>query len=222
MGGSISNFSFGGHVKLYRVLFVVAITISSILFFSCASSSGTSSIKDKSFNPDGASIALFPPQYSFGNEGQSLEAGSELMIGEMVYTILEQRTSSIWMSPDETVTFIQDAELIDVYVKLIEGYQKSGIISKTRLKKLTDAVGTPYIAVCEVSHRVSGVTGMSGYRSTSITLQVLSSANGKVVLELLGNAQCGSGGYDVGAGELMKMSIDKAVDHYPGAKPSSN
>lgn len=205
----------------FTFLFIVTITISSILFFSCATGSGSASVKDKSFNPDVASIALFPPQQSFGTEGQSLEIGSEQLMGEIVYASLVQRTSSNWMSPDETVTRIQDAELLDDYIKLLEGYQKTGILSKTRLQKLTAVVGTPYIALCEVSHRVTGITGMQGYRYTSITLQVLSSEDGKVVLELLGNAQCGSGGYDVGAGELMKKSIDEAINHYPGAKPSS-
>jgi len=34
----------------------------------------------------------------------------------------------------------------------------------------------------------------------------------------LGEAECGSGSYDIGASKLMEKAINKAIDFYPGAK----
>ena len=205
-----------------KQFFFVAFILFALIFVSgCATGSGTVTILDPNFNPVNSKISLLPPRFRFESSG-SIEVGSEQNIGRMIYNSLYQRTSTDWLSPDESVSLIQDANVLDAYESLLDGYQKTGIPSKAKLTTLSKALNCPYLALCQIDHRVTGVIGMSGYRHASITIQVLSAKNGKVVLELIGNAECGSGSYDIGATSLMKKAIDEVTSCFPGAKPSGN
>lgn len=205
--------------KCFILLSLVIFT--SILLISCATGSGTATVLDKSFQPVNTKISLLPPRFKFDATG-SIDVGSEQSIGRMVYNSLVQRTPSDWLSPEESVSLIQDANVLSEYESLLDGYQKTGIPSKSKLMILSETVKCPYIALCQIDYKVTGITGMSNYRIAGLTIQVLSAADGKVVLELVGNAQCGSGGYDIGAVPIMQKAIDEAISYFPGAKPTAN
>jgi hypothetical protein len=202
--------------NVYLLLSLVLFT--SFLLISCATGSGTATVLDKSFNPENSKISLLPPRFKFDATG-TIDIGSEQSIGRMVYNTLVQRTSSDWLSPEESVSLIQDANVLDEYEALLDGYQKTGIPSKSKLMILSETVKCPYIALCQIEYKITGITGMSNYRIAGLTIQVLSANDGKVVLELVGSAQCGSGGYDIGAVEIMQKAIDEAISYFPGAKP---
>lgn len=195
------------------------VLFSSLLIMSCATGSGTATVMDKSFQAANSKISLLPPRFKFDASG-SIDIGSEQSIGRMVYNSLIQRTPSEWLSPEESVSLIQDANVLNEYESLLDGYQKTGIPSKSKLMKLSETVKCPYIALCQIDYKVTGILGMSNYRIAGLTIQVLSANDGKVVLEIVGNAQCGSGAYDIGAVEIMQKAIDEAISYFPGAKPT--
>ena len=202
-------------------IFIALLFLVTILESGCATSSGTATILDKSFNPDNSKISLLPPRFKFGSTG-AIEVGSEQSIGRLIYNSLNDRTSSKWLSPEESVSLIQDANVLDEYESLLDGYLKTGIPSKTKLMKLSKSLNCPYIALCQIDHKVTGTIGMGNYRLASITIQVLSANDGKVVLEISGSGQCGSGGYDIGAAQLIQKVTDEAISYYPGAKQPKN
>ena len=201
--------------------FVVIIILASILVSSCATTSGTATVLDKSFNPVNSKISLLPPRFKFESSG-AIDIGTEQSVGRMVYNSLVQRTTAEWLSPEESVSLIQDADILNDYESFLDGYLKTGIPSKTKLIKLSETVDCPYITLCQIDYNVTGIEGISNYRLASLTIQVISTNEGKVVLELVGNAQCGSGGYDIGAAPLMQNAIDEAISYFPDAKPTSN
>lgn len=205
-------------MKNFFILFSVVLS-TSILVMSCATGSGTATVLDKNFQPLDAKISLLPPRFKFNASG-SIDIGSEQSIGRMVYNSLLQRTSSKWLSPEESVSLIQDANVLNDYETLLDGYQKTGIPSKSKLMILSGTLKCPYIALCQIDYKVTGILGHSNYRIAGLTIQVLSANDGKVVLELVGNAECGSGAYDIGATEVMQKAIDEAISYYPGAKPT--
>lgn len=195
------------------------VLFSSLLIMSCATGSGTATVIDKSFQAANSKISLLPPRFKFESSGY-IDIGSEQSIGRMVYNSLVQRTPSEWLSPEESVSLIQDANVLDEYEALLDGYLKTGIPSKSKLMKLSETVKCPYIALCQIDHKVTGIKGESNYRIAGLTIQVISANDGKVVLEIVGNAQCGSGVYDIGADKLIQKAIDEAISYYPGAKPT--
>ena len=201
--------------------FLVIILFASILVSSCATTSGTVTVLDKSFNPVNSKISLLPPRFKFESSG-AIDIGTERSVGRMVYISLVQRTKAEWLSPEESVSLIQDANVLSEYESFLDGYLKTGIPSKKNLIKLSETVDCPYITLCQIDYRVTGIEGISNYRLASLTIQVISANEGKVVLELVGNAQCGSGAYDIGATVLMQKAIDEAIAYFPGAKPTSN
>lgn len=205
--------------KLYILPLIILLV--SILLVSCATGGGTLTTFDKSFRSENAKISLLPPRFDFDATG-SIESGSEQKIGQMIYNTLVKRTSSEWVSPDKSVSLIQEANVLNEYESFLDGYKKTGIPSKSRLEVLSETVKTPYIALSQIEHKVTGNIGMSNYRITNVTILVLSATKGKVVLEVVGNAQCGSGTYDIGAVALMQKSIDEAISKFPGAKPASD
>ncbi|KQC03887.1 MAG: hypothetical protein APR54_09085 [Candidatus Cloacimonas sp. SDB] len=200
--------------KLFFLFFSMILIL---IINSCATGGGTLTILDTSFNPE-SKISLLPPRFNFESTG-NIGIGSEVTVGRMIYDLLVERTPADWLSPEESVSLIQDADVLEDYEELLEGYQRTGIPSKAKLQSIMGAVECPYIALCQIDHRISGVQGMSGYRFTNITIQILSAAEGKVVLELLGEAECGSGSFDVGASKLMETAINKAINFYPGSVP---
>lgn len=200
--------------------FLAIILFASILVSSCAYVSGAVTVLDKNFNPVNSKISLLPPRFKFESRG-AIDIGTEQSIGRMVYTSLVQRTTAEWLSPEKSVSLIQDANVLSEYESFLDGYLKTGIPSKTKLIKLSETVDCPYITLCQIDYRVTGVESLSDYRLASLTIQVISANDGKFVLELVGNAQCGSGAYDIGAIPLIQKAIDKAISYFPGAKPTS-
>lgn len=204
------------HIIIIFLIFIIAFSL-----LSCASGSGSITIYDQSFQANNNKIALLPPRFKFTNTG-SIDLGSEIKIGRLIYNTLRKRTQAIWLSPEESVSLIQDANILDQYESLLDGYTKTGIPSKSKLMILSKTLNSPYIALCQVDYKVTGIMGEANYRLAGLTFQVLSANEGKVVLELVGNAQCGSGAYDIGATGVMQMAIDEAIKYFPNAKYNDN
>jgi len=208
-------------MKKHFVL-IILIVFTSILVSSCGTGgSGTVSIIDDSFNPVNSKISLLSPIFKFGSAG-TIDDESVLSIGKMVYNSLERRISAKWLSPEESVTLIQNAKIQNEYETFLEDYQKTEIPNKSKLIEISESVNCPYIALCQIDHKVTGSDATSHYRLISITIQVISANNSNVVLELVGNAECGSGGHDIGVVKLIQKAIDEAISKYPGAKPVDN
>jgi len=200
---------------------LLAVPFFGVLFLGCATGSGSIPFSDPSFNASTAKIALLPPRYALGSP-TGIVIGAERKFGSIIFSTLIERTNSQWLSPDEGVSKIQDANVLPEYEALLDGYQKTGIPSRDRLAKISNAVGSPYVALCTINYYVSGILGMSDYRVASLTLQVLSAQSGQVILEISGKANCGSGGYDIGEDKLLKLTADEAINYYPNAKPAKN
>jgi len=117
----------------------------------------------------------------------------------MIYNSLENRITASWLSPEESIALIQNAKIRNEYDSLLKDYQKTWIPDQSKLIEISEAVNCPYLALCQIDHRITGNDATSHYRLTNITIQIISASNRKVVLELVGNAECGSGGHDIGA-----------------------
>jgi hypothetical protein len=203
-------------------VFIVLIVFSSMIISSCGTGgSGTVPILDDSFNPVNLKISLLSPIFKFGSAG-TIDDESVLNIGKMIYNSLESRIPAKWMSPEESIALIQNAKKQNEYESFLNDYQKTWIPDNSKLIEISESVNCPYIALCQIDHRVTGSDATSHYRLTGITIQVISANSGKVVLELVGNAECGSGGHDIGAVKLIQKAIDEAISKYPGAKPLSS
>jgi hypothetical protein len=198
---------------LYIVVFVA------LFFSSCATGSGSLSIREPSFNPQNANIALLPPRYALG-AATGIVIGKDRKFGDLIFKTLKRRTSSQWTPSDDAVSKIQDANALPEYEALLDGYQKTGIASKDRLQKIGAVIGVQNIALCTISYSVSGIMGMSNYRNASLTFQILSTQTGQVLLEIMGTAECGSGAYDIGEDKLFQKTVDAAINYYPSAIPA--
>ncbi|MEI8102452.1 MAG: hypothetical protein WCG61_02875 [Chlorobium sp.] len=183
----------------------------------CATGSGGITLKDDSFKVKNANVALLPPRLALGSN-TGIVIGIEHKAKDVIYNELTIRTTSNWIAPDDAVSKIQDANVLTEYEAFLDGYVRTGIPSKDKLAKIGKAIGSDYIALATISHQVSGRIGMGGYRQAGMSLQVLSVNNGKLVLEVSGDADCGSGAYDVGADALINQAAKQAISYYPELK----
>jgi hypothetical protein len=193
-----------------------------MIILSCATSrNATVSIQEESFSLVNLKISILSPIFKFGSAG-TIDDETELNIGKMIYNSLESRISASWLSPEESIAFIKNAKIENDYESLLNDYQKTWISDRSKLIEISKSVNCPYIAISQIDHRVTGSDATSHYRLTNITIQIISADNGKVVLELVGDAECGSGGHDIGVVKLIQKAVDKAISNYPGAKPLGN
>jgi len=203
-------------------VFIIPILITTMIISGCAAGrDGTVSIQEESFNLVNLKISILSPIFKFGSAG-TIDDETELNIGKMIYNSLESRISASWLSPEESIALIKNAKIENDYESLLNDYQKTWISDKSKLIEISKSVNCPYIAICQIDHRVTGSDATSHYRLTNITIQIISADNGKVVLGLVGDAECGSGGHDIGVVKLIQRAVDKAISNYPGARPVNN
>jgi hypothetical protein len=205
--------------SVFQRLFVFLVC--SFVLAGCATGSGSISLRDPSLNTATARISLLPPRYALGVPN-GIVIGAERKFSGIIFSTLTDRTNSQWVSPDDAVSKIQDANVLPEYEALLDGYQKTGIPSRDRLIKISNAVGTPYIALCTINYYVSGTTATTGYRVASLTLQLISAQSGQVVLEISGKGDCGSGGYDIGEDKILQRAANEAINYYPDVRPSKH
>jgi hypothetical protein len=182
---------------------------------------GTVPLQEESFSLVNLKISILSPIFKFGSAG-TIDDETELNIGKMIYNSLESRILASWLSPEESIALIKNAKIENDYESLLNDYQKTWISNKSKLIEISKSVNCPYIAICQIDHRVTGSDATSHFRLTNITIQIISADDGKVVLELVGDAECGSGGHDIGVVKLIQRAVDKAISNYPGAKSVNN
>ena len=200
-------------------VFIILIVFTSIIISSCATGrNGTVPMQEESFNLVNLKISILSPIFKFGSAG-TIDSGSVLNIGKMIYNSLKSRISASWLSPEESIALIKNAKIENEYESFLNDYQKTWISDKSKLIEISKSVNCQYIAICKIDHRVTGSDATSHYRLTNVTIQIISADNGKVVLELVGDAECGSGGNDIGVVKLIQKAVDEAISKYPGAKP---
>jgi hypothetical protein len=202
-------------------VFIILIVFTSIIISSCATGNSGSISIDDSFSLINLKISILSPVFKFGSAG-TIDDESVLNLSKMIYNSLESRISAKWLSPEESITLIKNANMLKEYESFLNDYQKTWISDKSKLIEISESVNCPYIAICKIEHLVTGSDATSHYRITNINIQIISADNGKVVLELVGDAECGSGGHDIGVVKLIQKAVDKAISNYPGAKPLSN
>lgn len=167
-------------------------------------------------------IALLPPRFSLGTVG-GVEIGSELALGRLIVQRLKTNASQEWLAPEETVSAIQDANALPDYEALLDGFQKTGIASKTRLAKIGEAVKAPYIALCNLRYNQYEKPGWLGtFRSAQMTIQVLSITTGTVVFEGIGTGETGPGygTRDEGTEYVFRVAADEIIGQFPGSTGS--
>lgn len=203
-------------------VFIILIAFTTIIIANYAADrNGKVSVQEDSFNLVNLKISILSPIFKFGSAG-TIDDESVLNIGKMISNSLKTRILANWLSPEESIALIKDAKIENDYESLLNDYQKTWISDKSKLIEISKSVNCPYIAICLIDHRVTGSDATSHYRLTNITIQIISADNGKVVLELVGDAECGSGGHDIGVVKLIQKAVDKAISNYPGAKPVNN
>ncbi len=164
-------------------------------------------------------IALLPPRFSLGSSS-GIESGSELSLGRMIVEKLRKRVPQVWVSPEDAVSLIQDANVLPEYEALLDGFQKTGIASKARLAKIGTAVNCPYIALCNLNYSQETSPRWIGvFRYGRVTIQVLSVATGAVVFEGIGKGETGPGygSRDMGTNYVFRLAASDVISQLPGS-----
>lgn len=173
---------------------------------SACASVGKMTIMDPSFKPSGNSIALLPIGSSSG-----IEVSLRRKLGATIYEKLSAKMEANWVAPDAVGSKLQTGDTLSKYEKFVDGFQKTGVANKENLSAVSKALGVKYLVMCSIKHNVTGGYSMTNYRYASATLQVFRASDAKIVAEVVGEENCGSGLYDHGEEGLINVAVDQAI-----------
>lgn len=187
-----------------------------LIITGCSGTTSKVTYKHQSFMPSGVEIAVMPPRYVQDHYGGSgVDVANQRNIIPNTLTILNNRTSTVWLSPSESAARLQNDSLISLYDNFLSTYQRTGIAKEQVMVDLNKELNVLYIALLEFDHRVSPVADRSNYRTVSAVITIYDTMAGLKAYEATANASCGSGVYDSGLESLARDCIMTIAEQFP-------
>lgn len=165
----------------------MAILISILLFYSCASSKVKTFVDPAIQSQHIKSVAVFPLRNTALSPGEAIQIDKSI-----TQAFLQKNKGLNLMGASESTSKINAASMADEYSKFLFDFEHSGIPNTNTLKKIGAELGVDAIlqgTLADVIQRDGSYPGASAVTSLTLRYTLISVDNGAILWEGIGNAR---------------------------------